>query len=109
MASVAGLTGGGVGAAYHASKHGMIGIRKAAALEYADKGVRINAVAPAVIDTPTAERTFFHNTALTARVTGLHPLGRVGTPEEIANAVVWLCSEGASFTIGHTFPVDGGF
>ena len=109
MASVAGLVGGRLGAAYYASKHGVVGLTKAAALEYADKGVRINAVAPAVIHTPMAERAFFHDPTLTARVTGLHPLGRVGAPEEVANAVVWLCSKGASFTTGHTLPVDGGF
>ena len=109
MASVAGLVGGRVGSAYYASKHGVVGLTKAAALEYADKGVRINAVAPAVIRTPMAERAFFHDPALTARVTGLHPLGRVGVPEEVASAVVWLCSKAASFTTGHTLPVDGGF
>ena len=109
MASVAGLAGGRMGAAYHASKHGVVGITKAAAMEYADKGVRINAVAPAVIETAMADRAFFHDPAIAARVTGLHPVGRVGTPEEVANAVVWLCSREASFTTGHTFPVDGGF
>ncbi len=109
MASIAGLSGGRMGAAYYASKHGVVGITKAAAMEYADKGVRINAVAPAVIQTPMADRAFFHDDAITARVVGLHPLGRVGTSEEVANAVVWLCSKGASFTTGHTFPVDGGF
>ena len=109
MASVAGLSGSRLGAAYVASKHGVVGLPKAAALEYADKGVRINAVAPAVIHTEMAERAFFHDAALTAIVTSLHPLGRVGTAEEVANAVVWLCSKGASFITGHTLPVDGGF
>jgi NAD(P)-dependent dehydrogenase (short-subunit alcohol dehydrogenase family) len=108
MASIAGLKGGRLGVAYYASKHGVVGLTRAAALEYADKGVRINAVAPAVIDTPMAERAFFHDPAITARVTTMHPLGRVGTPEEVANAVVWLCSRNASFTTGHTFPIDGG-
>jgi NAD(P)-dependent dehydrogenase (short-subunit alcohol dehydrogenase family) len=109
MASVAGLSGGRLGSAYYASKHGIVGLTKAAAIEYADKGIRINAVAPGVIHTAMAERGFFHDAALTARVTAMHPLGRVGKPEEVANAVIWLCSKGASFTTGHTLPVDGGF
>jgi NAD(P)-dependent dehydrogenase (short-subunit alcohol dehydrogenase family) len=109
MALVAGLSGGRMGAAYHASKHGVVGITKAAAMEYADKGARINAVAPGVIHTPLTERTMLHDAAITARVTSMHPLGRFGTSEEVADAVVWLCSKGASFTTGHTFPVDGGF
>ncbi len=109
MASVAGLCGGRLGVAYYASKHGVVGLTKAAAMEYADKGVRINAVAPAVIQTPMAERAFFHDPAITTRVIGMHPIGRIGTPEEVANAVVWLCSKGASFITGHTLPVDGGY
>jgi NAD(P)-dependent dehydrogenase (short-subunit alcohol dehydrogenase family) len=109
MASVAGLCGGRLGAAYYASKHGVVGLTKAVAMEYADKGVRVNAVAPGVIQTPMAERAFFHDAALTARVTSMHPLGRLGTPEEVASAVVWLCSKGSSFITGHTLPVDGGF
>jgi len=109
MASVAGLVGGRMGAAYHASKHGVIGLTKAAAMEYAQQGVRINAVAPAVIHTPLAERAFFHDDKLAARVVSHHPMGRVGAPEEVAKAVVWLCSDEASFTTGHALPIDGGF
>ena len=111
MSSVAGLSGGRLGAAYYASKHGVIGLTKAAAIEYADKGVRINAVAPAVIHTPLAERAglAMGDPQMAARVIGLHPMGRIGRPEEVAQAVVWLCSTGASFTTGHTLPVDGGF
>ncbi len=111
MASVAGLCGGRLGAAYYASKHGVVGLTKAAALEFADKGVRINAVAPAVIQTALAERAGLtpDDAAMAARVVAMHPLGRIGAPEEVANAVMWLCSKGASFTTGHTLPIDGGF
>jgi NAD(P)-dependent dehydrogenase (short-subunit alcohol dehydrogenase family) len=109
MASVAGLVGGRMGVAYHASKHGVVGLTKAAAYEFADKGVRINAVAPAFIHTPMVERSFLYDATLTARATAMHPVGRIGLPEEVASAVIWLCSKGASFTTGHTLPVDGGF
>lgn len=108
MASVAGLKGGRIGVAYYASKHGVIGLTRAAALEYADKGIRINAVCPAVIKTEMAERSFFHDKKLTERILAMHPVGRLGTPEEVASAVVWLCSDGASFVTGHALPVDGG-
>ncbi len=108
MASVAGLRGSRMGVAYVASKHGVVGMTKAAALEYADKGVRINAVAPAVIVTPMAERAFFHDPAIHARAVAMHPVGRLGQPEEVAQAVIWLCSKAVSFTTGHTLPVDGG-
>ena len=108
MASMAGLKGSRIGAAYVASKHAVVGMTKAAALEYADKGVRVNAVAPAVIRTPMAERAFFQDPAIEARVTAMHPLGRIGEPEEVAQAVIWLCSPAASFITGHTLPIDGG-
>lgn len=109
MTSVAGLSGVRLGAAYCASKHGVVGLTKAAAIEYADKGVRVNAVAPAVIETDMAERAFFSDEARAAAVIGMHPLGRCGTPREVADAVVWLCSGRTSFTTGHVLPVDGGF
>ncbi len=110
MSSVAGLTGSNIiGVAYHASKHGVIGLTKAAAIEYARHGIRINAVCPAVIRTPMGERAFSHDPEIEARVTSLHPMGRIGTPEEVASAVVWLCSDAASFITGHALPVDGGF
>ncbi len=108
MASVAGLTGGRVGTAYFASKHGVVGLTRAAAIEYATQGIRINAVAPAVIRTDMTERAFFHDEALGAQVTAMHPMGRVGRPEEVAEAVVFLCSKAASFTTGHVLPIDGG-
>jgi NAD(P)-dependent dehydrogenase (short-subunit alcohol dehydrogenase family) len=108
MSSVAGLVGGRIGAAYYASKHGVIGATKAAALEYADQGIRINAVCPAIIETPMVERAFDGDEAMRDRFRAVHPVGRFGRPEEVASATLWLCSEGAAFTIGHALAVDGG-
>jgi len=107
-ASVAGFCGSRFGSAYHASKHGVVGLTRAAAVEYGDKGVRINAVAPGVIRTPMADR-FLHGGEHAAQVTAKYPLGRLGHPEEVAQAIVWLCSAKASFITGHVLPVDGGF
>jgi len=109
IASTSGLVAGPIGCAYVASKHGVVGLTKAAALEYADKGVRINAVAPAVILTEMTERGGINDPAIEAMMVAKHPMGRIGRPEEVANAVLWLCSKGASFTTGHTLAVDGGW
>ena len=89
----------------------MVGLTKAAAMEYATQGVRINAVAPAVIKTALADRAGLSSgdPATMAAVLSKHPMGRIGEPEEVAQAVLWLCSKAASFTTGHTLPIDGGF
>lgn len=108
MSSVAGLMGGVVGAAYHASKHGVVGLTKTAALDYAKAGIRVNAVCPAVITTDMARRLFLQDRELAKEIMAAHPIGRVGTVEEVANAVVWLCSDQASFITGDTLRIDGG-
>jgi NAD(P)-dependent dehydrogenase (short-subunit alcohol dehydrogenase family) len=105
MSSVAGLIGGPVGVAYYASKHGVVGMTKAAAIEYGKSGIRVNAVCPAVIETDMAHRGFDH---MWERLAGMHPIGRIGKAGEVADAVVWLCSDHASFVTGHALPVDGG-
>lgn len=107
-ASVAGLIGGRGLAAYVASKHGVVGLTKTAALEYAHQGIRVNCVCPGVIHTPMTASSL-SDPERRARIITSEPMGRVGTPEEIAEAVVWLCSDAASFVTGHTMTVDGGF
>ncbi|HVS26028.1 MAG TPA: SDR family oxidoreductase [Burkholderiales bacterium] len=109
MSSVAGLVGiAGIGI-YTASKHAVVGLTKAAALEYSKSGIRINAVNPAAIETEMLTHVVGDNPEANAQMAAMHPIGRTGKPEEIANAVVWLCSDQASFVTGHAFPVDGGF
>jgi NAD(P)-dependent dehydrogenase (short-subunit alcohol dehydrogenase family) len=108
MASVAGLIGSAGAGAYSASKHGVIGLTKTAALENAKSGIRINAVCPAVIETPMGER-LFGAPAVRESVVALHPIGRFGRPEEIAEAVLWMCSDRASFMTGQSLVLDGGF
>ena len=107
MSSVGGLRGGKMGVAYHASKHGVIGLSKAAAVEYAARGLRINAICPATIKTPMTD-PYFHGKDMTAKVSAKYPIGRIGRPEEVASTILWLCSEDASFVTGHAHPVDGG-
>jgi len=108
MASVAGWIGSAGAATYCASKHGVIGLTKAAALETAKNGIRINVVCPAVIETPMGER-IFGAPEMKKYAIGLHPIGRFGKPMEVAEAVVWMCSERASFMTGQSLVLDGGF
>jgi NAD(P)-dependent dehydrogenase (short-subunit alcohol dehydrogenase family) len=108
MASIAGLVGSAGAAAYSASKHGVMGLTKAAALETAKNGIRINAVCPAVVETPMADR-LFGAPAVHKFVLNSHPIGRFGRPAEIAEAVVWMCSDRASFMTGQSLVLDGGF
>jgi NAD(P)-dependent dehydrogenase (short-subunit alcohol dehydrogenase family) len=107
-ASVAGLIGARGLAAYVASKHGVVGLTKTAALEYAQQGIRVNCVCPGVIETPMTARGL-SNPARRAGIIATEPIGRIGTPEEVAEAVVWLCSDAASFVTGHAMTVDGGY
>jgi len=108
MSSVAGLIGTRIGIGYGATKHGVICATKAAAMEYAAQGIRVNAVCPGVVRTEMTERAFFHDEQLAAAMTARHPIGRLVTSEEVAAAVLWLCSSDASATTGLALPVDGG-
>ncbi|MBA3470744.1 MAG: SDR family oxidoreductase [Herpetosiphonaceae bacterium] len=110
MASILGTVGFANASAYTAAKHGVVGLTKVAALEYSAQGVRINAVCPAFIATPMLERAGMLATAEVREMMGnLHPIKRMGEPAEVANAVVWLCSDEASFVTGHAMLVDGGY
>ena len=108
-ASVAGLTGIAGLSAYVASKHGVVGLTKSVALEYASKRIRVNAVCPGAIVTPMLERFMGSSDEARQTVVANEPIGRLGQPEEIASAVLWLCGDGASFTTGQALAVDGGW
>src|SRR6266576_807868 len=108
--SLGGLVGGARRGTYHAAKHGVLGLTKSAALEYAAGGIRVNAVCPGMIWTPMADQMVAagQGDALKAMEKSI-PMGRVGRPEEIASAVLWLCSDAASYVTGQSISVDGGF
>ncbi|MCA4131652.1 glucose 1-dehydrogenase [Arthrobacter sp. M4] len=107
--SLGGLVGLPERAAYHASKHGVIGLTKSAAVEYAPKGIRINAICPGVINTPMVSGMLETQADAMAAILRDQPIGRLGESDEVAAAVLWLCSPGASFIVGVALPVDGGF
>ncbi|WP_047284668.1 SDR family oxidoreductase [Pseudomonas protegens] len=107
-ASVAGLGAAPKMSIYAASKHAVIGLTKSAAIEYAKKKIRVNAVCPAVIDTDMFRRAYEADPKKAEFAAAMHPVGRIGKVEEIASAVLYLCSDGAAFTTGHALAVDGG-
>ena len=106
--SVAGLVGIPNQPIYVASKHAVSGLTKSAAVEYAGRGIRINAVCPGLVDTPLLERIYASNPELKSEADNWQPIGRTAQPEEIAEAVIWLCSDMASFVVGHMMTIDGG-
>jgi NAD(P)-dependent dehydrogenase (short-subunit alcohol dehydrogenase family) len=106
MGGLIGLPGRAI---YHASKHGVIGLTRSAALEYASRGIRINAVCPGAIETPMVADMIAKEALTMEEMVRDQPMGRLGRPEEIAAAVLWLCSPFASFVTGHALAVDGGY
>ena len=107
--SIAGVVGFSGLPAYVASKHGVIGLTKTAALEFAQKNIRVNAICPGVIETPMVERLTHGNRQEASELISGEPLGRIGHPSEIAQAALWLCSDSSSFVTGHPLVVDGGW
>lgn len=107
--SLGGLVGVPGRAAYHAAKHGVIGMTKSAGLEYADRGVRINAICPGIIETPMVAGMLEGETEIMKEMMRDVPIRRLGTAQEVADAVLWLCSPGSRFIVGVALPVDGGY
>jgi NAD(P)-dependent dehydrogenase (short-subunit alcohol dehydrogenase family) len=108
-ASVLGLVGIEMAAAYNAAKHGVVGLTKTAALEFAQKNIRVNCVCPGFIRTAMVERVLDRGALGEEMMVALEPMGRIGRPEEIAEGVYWLFSDAASFVTGHSLAIDGGF
>jgi NAD(P)-dependent dehydrogenase (short-subunit alcohol dehydrogenase family) len=107
-ASVAGIRGSQGLSAYNAAKHGVVGLTRNAALEFAPAGVRVNCICPGIVDTPLVARAFGKTEKIREMMHRAHPLGRMGKPEEIARCVLFLASDEASFVAGHALVVDGG-
>ena len=107
--SVSGLVGSKSSPLYAASKHGVTGLTRTAALQYADKNIRVNCTCPGAIHTPMLEHIFSHNPANREKYTAAAPLGRLAKPEEVAEAVAWLCSDASGYITGVALPVDGGW
>jgi NAD(P)-dependent dehydrogenase (short-subunit alcohol dehydrogenase family) len=107
MASILGTVGFAMSSAYVAAKHGVLGLTKTAALEYAKQGIRVNSVGPGFIMTPLISSAM--DEATQAMISGMHPLGRMGEAQEVADLVIFLCSDQASFMTGGYYLVDGGF
>jgi NAD(P)-dependent dehydrogenase (short-subunit alcohol dehydrogenase family) len=108
VASTLSLRGSPFGSPYTASKHGVLGLTRTAALEYATQGIRVNAVCPGAIDTPMMDETFARFPGFREMLIGLVPMQRMGRPEEVAHAIAWLACEGASFVTGEALTVEGG-
>lgn len=108
-ASIVGLVGDGGHPAYAASKHGVIGLTKTVAIQYAKAGIRVNAVCPGVIHTPMSEKSFAEHPELKAVSISMAPMERYAEADEVARAIVWLCTNEASFITGHALSVDGGY
>jgi NAD(P)-dependent dehydrogenase (short-subunit alcohol dehydrogenase family) len=109
IASIAGLVGFPGLPAYVVSKHGIVGLTKTAALEYARQGIRVNAVCPGVIKTAMVDRTTGKDKTVEKKYEDMEPVGRMGQPDEVAEAIIWLCSDAASFVTGQAIAVDGGW
>jgi NAD(P)-dependent dehydrogenase (short-subunit alcohol dehydrogenase family) len=108
VSSVGGMIGYAGFAAYAASKHGLIGLTRSAALEYARDGIRINAVCPGATETAMLERITAHDDGARERLAASKPMGRLATAEEVAECIVWLCGPSASYILGQALPIDGG-